>query len=407
MAIIFKEIPKGLDRLFKPYKKGLTKPQYSHFKTLVFGLIANDKKTIQEINDALSDKNQSSLNRFVTKSRWDLKKINDIRIKQGKSILSRGGDNLFIIDDMLCHKHGKKMEKANYHRSGKTKKKEWGHPIVDSLCCNHKKEVLSIKSDIYVRKEDIEKGEIFKTKRDLALEQMDLAIERNVPFNTSCADSWYYGVKFIKEIKQRGKHYLIGVKISVKISIGRKKRISIAEHLDTLTDDNFEPYEINGEWYFIYVKEVSIRGLGKTRLIISFKHGDEETIKCYVTDREDDNEKLMNLLVLRWNIEVFHRDTKQHLGLEKYQVRKYRGIQVVVLAVLVAYTLLLLSLKKLKVFTYVEQFFKRGLKTIGEICRFMQLAAQKGWRWITTKLRDPVEARKILKKYVFVKNAKV
>lgn len=407
MSIIFKEIPKGLERLSRPYKKCLTKPQYHHFKTLTAGLIVNNNKTIQEINDALSDKNQSSLNRFLTKSKWDLDKVNNLRIKIGKCLLSSGEDNLFIVDDSLCHKHGKKMEKANYHRSGKTKKKAWGHCIVDSLCTNQKKEVLPINANIYVRKKDIEQGEVFKTKRELALEQVDLAIRRNVSFSTVCSDSWYYGVDFIKEIEQRRKHYLIGIKTSAKISVNREKRISISEYLDTLTDDNFEFYEINGKWYFIHVKEVSIRGLGKTRLIVSFKHGDEENIKCYITDRKNNNEKLMNFLVLRWGIEVFHRDNKQHLGLEKYQVRKYRGIQVVVLAVLVAYTLLFLSLKKLKIFSYVKQFFKRGLKTIGELCRFMQLAAQKGWRWITAKLRDSLKARKILKKYVFVKNAKV
>jgi hypothetical protein len=33
--------------------------------------------------------------------------------------------------------------------------------------------------------------------------------------------------------------------------------------------------------------------------------------------------------------------------------------------------------------------FKRGLRTIGELCRFMKLAAQKGWRWIIRTAREP------------------
>lgn len=407
MAVIFKEIPKGIERLCKPFRRLLTKPQFQHFKVLVSGLIINDKKTIQEINDALSDKNQSSLNRFVTKSDWDIEKVNDMRVKQGKRLLSKDEDNFVIVDDFVCHKYGKHMEKANYHRSGVTKKKEWGHCITDSLCCNLKDEILPIRDDIYIRKEDIKEGETFKTKRQLALEHMDYATENKIPYTTVMADSWFYGEDFIKEVKRREKHYIIGIKSSAKISINRKKRITVNDYLNTLTDDDFEFYRINEGYYFIHVKEVSIRGLGKNKLIISYKYGDEENIKCYITDRDDSNEMLMNILVKRWDIECLHRDAKQHLGLEKYQVRKYRGIQVVVLAVLVAYTLLVLSVKKLKIFDYVRISFGRGLKTIGEICRFMQLAAQKGWRWITAKFRDPTEARKLLNRYVVVKNAKV
>jgi hypothetical protein len=58
-------------------------------------------------------------------------------------------------------------------------------------------------------------------------------------------------------------------------------------------------------------------------------------------------------------------------------------------------------------FTYVRQFFRRELKTIGEVCRFLQLTAQRGWRWITTKFRDPAIARELLNRYILVKNAKV
>ena len=78
--------------------------------------------------------------------------------------------------------------------------------------------------------------------------------------------------------------------------------------------------------YFIYTKPVSIRGIGKVKLIVSYKSGDEENTKIYITDLlEASNEELIELLVCRWKVECWHRDAKQHLGLEEYQVRKYRG----------------------------------------------------------------------------------
>lgn len=408
MSTIFKEIPRGITRFFKPYKNHFTKPQYPHFKTLVTGLIVNDKKTIQEVNDALSYKNQSSLNRFVTSSRWDINEISRIRLREAVRTIPPKKEGFILVDKQTTHKIGKKMEKAAYHRSGKTKRKEWGHCIVDTLYTDLEGNKFPIDGMIYVNRHNCDKETPFKTKRELALEQIDFARKNKVIANTILADSEFYSEDFVKELKIRRLKHILGVKISMKVSIDRKKRIAIREYVDTLTDDDFDWYVINDEVYFLHTKEVSVRGVGREKLLISYKQGDEETIKIYVTDHPDwSNEKLMNSLVKRWDVECLHRDTKQHLGLEKYQVRKYRGIQVVVLAILAAYTLLVLSQRKLKVFSYIKQFFGRRLRTIGELCRFMQLAAQKGWRWITTRFRDPVIARGLLNKYVLVKNAKV
>ena len=110
----------------------------------------------------------------------------------------------------------------------------------------------------------------------------------------------------------------------------------------------------------------------------------------------------MILLLKRWEIECWHKDAKQNLGLEDYQVRKFGAIQKVVCAVLVAYTQIFLSKKQA-----ILSPFKRVLKTIGEGCRFLRLVALKGWKWLKKKSRDVDEFAEILNSYVFVKNAKV
>ncbi|MEM3723231.1 MAG: hypothetical protein QW179_02125, partial [Candidatus Hadarchaeales archaeon] len=98
---------------------------------------------------------------------------------------------------------------------------------------------------------------------------------------------------------------------------------------------------------------------------------------------------------------------KQHLGLEDYQVRKDRAVRNVVLAVLFAYTVLVLSLLH-STLRRVAGWMGRPLQTIGELCRFMRLAARKGWRWVTRTLRrQPEIFREVLNKEVLVKSAKV
>ena len=99
---------------------------------------------------------------------------------------------------------------------------------------------------------------------------------------------------------------------------------------------------------------------------------------------------------------MWHRDGKQHLGLEDCQVRKFSAIQKVVCAILVAYTQLIL-MKEDKLLKPL----KRILKTIGEGCRYLRLIALKGAFWLKQKAKNIVEFRKILNQLVFVKNAKV
>ena len=404
--MLLKEIPAGLKKYFKPFRKKLNKKQFKHFMTYVTGLIVCDNKTIQEINDALSNTDQSSLNRFLTLSQWDTKKIESIRLDQIKK-KTKPKKGIAIFDPTFIHKTGKHMEKASYQRSGVTKQKEWGYIFVDSLYVEGGHS-FPISGDFYVPQQEADSDNPFRTQRQICIDQLHYALGQKLPIWLVMVDAGLYADFFLQEIKSLGLKYIAGVRITNNISIDGKKRISIKEYLQTLIDDDFQYYFINGKSYWLHTVEIMTRGVGKEKLLISYKTGDEEEIKLYTTnilDKKD--EELMNLLVQRWDIECMHRDSKQHLGLEDYQVRKFGAMQKVACAVLVAYTLLVLCKKMLGILMHIQTMFKRGLKTIGELCRFMKLAAQKGWRWMLRKAREPNLLREILNKHVLVKNAKV
>ena len=123
MSLPIIEKPYQLMANLEVYRNMFTKPQFDHFKRLIAGLIISDNKTIQEINDCFGEKDQSSLNRFVTCSDWDEDEVEQIRVNQIKEKnISKG---FMIVDPTMLHKTGKHMEKANYHYSGTTKEKEW------------------------------------------------------------------------------------------------------------------------------------------------------------------------------------------------------------------------------------------------------------------------------------------
>jgi SRSO17 transposase len=400
MSLPIIEKPRQLMANLEVYGELFTKPQFDHFRRLITGLIISDNKTIQEINDCFGEKDQSSLNKFLTLSSWDREDVEEIRMKQVKKLnLSKG---IIIIDPTLLHKTGKHMEKANYHYDGLTKEKEWGHQLVHSIFTDGKNE-FPLRGDIYIREIDADKNHPFKTTREIGMEHLDFAIKNNIPFWLVMADAGLYADFFLEKIKFLNKKYIVGIRVSNKVSIDKEKRISAGDYLDTISDLDFSRHIYEDGTYHLHVKEIYTRGVGKEKLLISYKEGCEDNIKIYTTNIFNKNdEELMHLLLQRWGIEVLHRDAKQNLGLEDYQVRKFGAIQKVVCAVHVACTQLALS-KHHKIL----EPLKRSLKTIGEGCRFFRLIALKGWRWLKRKSMNLGQLKEVMNNFVFVKNAKV
>ena len=400
MSLPITEIPITVKKLLTFYKKQFTRPQYNNFREFIVGLIVSDNKTIQEIADCFGRVDQSNLNRFITLSEWDERKINDTRLNQIKRRVNLG-KGILICDPTMFHKSGKHMEKANYHYSGMTKQKEWGHCFVNSFFTDGKNE-FPVCGDFYLRDVDADEEHPFKTIREIAIEQLDYALKK-LPIWLFMADSGLYADFLIRELRRHGLKYIIGTKVTNNISINGEKRITIAEYFDLLTDDDFKPHIIDGEVYFLHTVEVSERGIGKEKLLISYKYGDEEQIRINVTNLlQHTDATLMGLILQRWKIETWHRDAKQHLGLEDYQVRKFGAMQKVACAVFVAYTQIILMKNDA-----ILKPLNRVIQTIGEGCRYIRLLALKGTSWLKQKAKNIMELAEILNKQVFVKNAKV
>src|SRR3990167_1414974 len=267
------------------------------------------------------------------------------------------------------------MEYANYHYSGMTKKTGWGYFLVNSFFTDGNTE-FPVCADFYLREEDADKDHPFKTLREICLEQLDYAMKK-LPIWLFIADSGLYADFLIQDIRSRGLKYILGTKITNNISINGKKRVSIDKYMHTLTDTDFAVHVFDGESYYLHTVEVSERGVGKEKLLISYKNGDEEETRINVTNLlQHSDESILRLLLKRWKIETWHRDGKQHLGLEDYQVRKFGAMQKVVCAILVAYTQLILMKKD-----RLLKPLNRIIKTIGEGCRYLRLIALKGAFW--------------------------
>ena len=398
MSLPIREIPTRIRSLLSWYKKYFTRPQYKNFRDFILSLIVSDSKTVQEIAGCYGRIDQSSLNRFLTFSNWNAKKVNNRRITQIKANrkLKKG---ILICDPTHIKKFGKEMEYANYHYSGMTKKEEWGYLLVNSFFTDGQTEFPAC-ADFYLRQEDLDQEHPFRTLREICLAQLDYALKK-MPIWLFMADAGLYADFLIQDIRSRGLKYIIGTRTTNKISIKSRKRLTIGEYLSTLTDNDFDIHDIEGETYFLHTTEMYERNVGKEKLIICYKEGDEE-VRISVTNLlQHSNEMLLHLLLKRWKIETWHRDAKQHLGLEDCQMRKFGAIQKVVCAILVAYTLILLIKNDA-----LLNPLNRTLQTVGEGCRYIRLLALKGNFWLKQKAKNLIEFRRIMNKQVFVKNAK-
>lgn len=387
----------------RPYLKVLSKPQRAHFLTLITGLVVHENKTVQEINDVLSNRDQSGLNRFL--HGCDFEELNELRLSSVQRWLPTRDDGLLIIDDHLAHKTGKRMALAGWHRSGVTKRKEWGHKVVNSYYTHPDWDLgYPVNADIHTNKKDTRYP--YRPIKRMALEQVRYARAHKV-HGTVCMDALYYADYVVHELDDNKEKYLLGAPSSLKISVLRRPRRSLAEYAEGLGEASYERFRLKWKYYRVHTVRASIRGVGTRRIIVSYPEKKPDDKKFYVTSLDSKPRELTRLLVSRWRIECWHRDAKQHLGLEDYQVRKDRGVRNVVLAIQIAYTALVQSLRH-PTLRRLAKKMGRPLRTIGELSRLMRLAATKGWRWITRMLRtQPEILKEILNREVVVKNAKV
>lgn len=83
-------------------------------------------------------------------------------------------------------------------------------------------------------------------------------------------------------------------------------------------------------------------GLGKVRLVVSFKNAElTGTYAVLVSNRADWTvQRIITLYLQRWPIETFYQDRKGHLGLDAYRMRNAEAIQKHWCLVFVAYSFL-------------------------------------------------------------------
>jgi len=361
------------DKTLESYQSCFSKPQWNHFKTYMHGLLLGEKgeKNIQDIaGNMLDGRHQSSLNRFLTQHKWDVRRLNALRLQH--LLLSNQKGGVLIVDDTLIEKTGEHMDGVGYlfdHCKGKN---VLCHDVVSTFYQRGEQQV-PLYFTPYVKEELAEQQEIwFKTKIQIALDLFRKSLMQVHP-EVVVFDAWYMSKELVDFLSSRGLTWVSSAKSNRLIQVD-DTWVSLSSFAKSLSTQVFRRInKLVGEQRFKWLFETTMvmKHVGLVKLVILRERKNGKTCTFLVSNNTGlDGLQVLEYYKKRWRIEVFHRDCKQHLGMGEYQVRKLDAVVIHLHLVFLAYTLLKNAWRN----PFLNHLLD-GIKAIGSICKRLK-------RWV-------------------------
>jgi len=374
-------VPRRIKNLFSKFKKYFTKPQFQNFCRTELGLMVagNGEHNVKSVNELFIDrKDQSSLNRFITDPKWDIKAVTN----QAKTMLLseanlRNSFEYKIIDDTVCRKYSQNTEMVCYNHSS-TMGTVLSHDYVTSLYVNNG---LAVPDGIKLygnEKKCIEKGVEFKTRIELACD----IIDEHTPVTKKTIwlwDSWFTCQEMASRCRAHGYSWVGEIK-SNRIVFYEEKRYRIDEFFEKIcSEGGFFDVMVNGELYQVFKADVFMPKMGYFSIVMNVKAGTGD-VHFLCTDLVGCSvEEILGHALQRHRIEDFYKEAKA-LGFGEYRFRASEAALIHAHLVTLAYTLLDVLRRRLLRYSIVK-----CLPTIGAM---VEWARKKAMHLFILKVRE-------------------
>ena len=342
-------------------------------------IVMPERKNVSSINRSFVDyKNQASANNFITDSTWSDKEFHDVAIKVVKDEVEKQKitHGELVIDDVFSEKSGEHIEGVGWYYDHSQGKDILAHSIVSSHYFAGSFHV-PLDFEIYRKRKDLQNKKEFRSKVEIAEDLVRKAKDYGLPISVVVFDSWYASEALISVIKELGIQAYVTEEKSDRVIVSDDSRtaMNLLEFEKTVSRDKFKPVDVytailgKKETFYAFCTTVRMKHLDgvKVRLVISYRNedlGGEPSF--YISNvRIWEAKKILQTYAYRWSIEGFHKDAKQSLGLEDYQLRKIQGVKRHVSMVFFAYIVLQLG----SGFDKIMGNLKANLRTIGSRCR--------------------------------------
>jgi len=399
--------------------------QFQHFQHYLTGLIVLDNKSLANITRCvLESADKTNLSRFFSEAPWFQDRVNERRVEyllqQTQAVRSPKADALLILDDTLCEHVGSLFDYVDRHYNHGEDTYPLAHNPVTSHyvsgpvrfpvdlrlyrryeeCTRWAEYVHKHFPDHPIPTKSKERARLhkevdpilledpyfqqlhqqFRTKIDLSIDLLEAAIRHKVPFSVLVFDSWYLAEELVSMARYRHKDWISLLKKNrnletnsfvLKDTTGKPiwlagPHIAVEDLVPLIPPTAYRAVTVGDKTYWTFTLAVRLPGLGKVRLVVSFKNAElTGTYAVLVSNRVDWHaQRIITLYLQRWPIETFYQDGKGHLGLDEYRMRNAEAIQKHWCLVFVAYSLLHLDC--------LPPSTTKGslpIKTIGEACR--------------------------------------
>jgi SRSO17 transposase len=399
--------------------------QFQHFQNYLTGLIVLDNKSLTNITRCvLESADKTNLSRFFSEAPWFQARVNDRRVayllQQTTGVRSAQADAALILDDTLCEHVGSLFDYVDRHYNHGDDTYPLAHnPVTSHYISGPVRFPVALR--LYRRYEECTQWETFvqkhfparpiptakkerarfhkevaprlledpefqtlhqqfRTKIDLGIELVEAAIQHKVPFRVLLFDSWYLAEELVSMARYRKKDWISLLKKNrnletnsfvLKEAVGKPIRlegphIAVEDLVPLIPHPAYQAITVKDKTYWTFTLAVRIAGLGKVRLVVSFKNAAlTGTYGVLVTNRTDwSAQRLITLSLQRWPIETFYQDGQTSLGLDEYRMRNAEAMGKHWCLVFVAY-----SLVHVDCLPPSPTKSNSPLKTIGEACR--------------------------------------
>jgi len=243
-----------------------------------------------------------------------------------------------ILDDSVCTKpKGRKMGGLGRHYSGAEKRVVRGHCLFTGLYVLLGRR-CPLQPRLYRQKAVCEReGVPFRSKVDMAVEE----IERFQPVPGThthiLVDAWYHCKRVRKAAQKRRWDISGGLKSNRKMRLiaedGGRQWVTLAGYAASLGPEDWEeatwPSQQGGHTVYVHAVRTCVRKLGPTLVLITRLSLDDPLEKARYwgsTLVDADAQAVINILAIRWDIEVFFEDIKDLLGADHYQLMRATAI---------------------------------------------------------------------------------
>jgi hypothetical protein len=399
--------------------------QFRHVQHYLTGLIVLPNKSLANMARCILDSaDKTNLSRFFSEAPWRADELNRRRIRfmlqETTPHRHRRRESLVVIDDTLCEHVGSLFDHVDRHDNHGDGTYPLAHNPVTSFyvsgpvrfplglrlyrryeeltqwaaaVAKHFPE-LKIPTDnkarnrlhqqvdpVLLQDPDFRaRHEQFRTKIALAIDLVEEAIGRKVPFGVVVFDAWYLAAELVQVLARRRKDWISLLKTNRLLETASfhlrdahgwtlklpGPHIAVADLVPLIPAQAYRPVKVKEGTYWCFTLTVRIPSLGKVRIAVSFE---QESLTgrsvVLVTNRIDwTAAKIISLYSQRWPTETFYQDGKGHLGFNEYRMRSAEAIGKHWCLVFVAYSLLHLTCLP------AGPGRTRGLiQTIGDACR--------------------------------------